>query len=119
MAHFAELDQNDVVLRVVVISNEDILLNGVEDEATGVAFCQSLFGPQTQWVQTSYNGSFRVRYAGAGYTFDRVDNAFIPPRPYPSWLLDKVVYDWTAPVPYPTDGALYVWDEATVSWVQQ
>lgn len=117
MAHFAQLDENDIVLRVVVIANSDIMKDGVEDEATGIAFCQSLFGADTLWAQTSYNGNFRVRYAGIGYTFDRGLNAFIPAQPYPSWLLDTTIYDWVAPVPYPSDGGMYQWDEATLSWV--
>ena len=80
MAHFAELDENDIVLRVIVIANEDIMLNGVEDEATGIAFCQSLLGPDTRWAQTSYNNNMRGRYAGAGYWFDRQNDVFtVPP----------------------------------------
>lgn len=83
MAHFAELDENDVVLRVVVIANSDIMKDGVEDEATGIAFCRSLFGEDTIWVQTSYNGNFRACYAGIGYTFDRQLDEFVPPPPPP------------------------------------
>lgn len=117
MAHFAQLDGNDVVLRVVVIANSDIMKDGVEDEATGIAFCQSLFGADTLWAQTSYNAKFRVHYAGIGYTFDRYRDAFIPPQPYPSWTLDYVSCDWVAPVPYPSEGGPYLWDEPTLSWV--
>jgi hypothetical protein len=84
MAHFAKLDENDVVIQVVVIANEDITVNGAEDEAVGVAFCQSLFGPDTRWAQTSYNNNMRVRYAGIGYWFDRQNDVFIAPTPYES-----------------------------------
>lgn len=118
MAHFAELDANDVVLRVIVVANADCTnAAGVEDEATGIAFCQRLFGAETRWAQTSYNGNIRVRYAGEGYTLDRTLDAFLTPKPYPSWVLDEASYDWVAPVPYPTDGGLYVWDEDSLSWV--
>ena len=116
MAHFAKLDKNNIVLQVLVINNEDITVNEVEDEATGITFCQSLFGTDTQWAQTSYNNNMRVRYAGIGYWFDRQNDVFIAPKPYESWTLDPISYDWVAPVPYPNDGALYVWDETSTSW---
>jgi hypothetical protein len=115
MAHFAEIDPQGVVLRVIVVHNNELLDNGVESEAKGVAFCQSLF-PGTTWVQTSYNGNIRKNYAGQGYTFDAQRNAFIPPKPFPSWLLDEDTCRWEAPIPYPTDGERYTWDEATQSW---
>lgn len=116
MAHFAQLDKNNIVLQVLVINNEDITVNEVEDEATGITFCQSLFGTDTQWAQTSYNNNMRMRYAGIGYWFDRQNDVFIAPKPYESWTLDPISYDWVAPVPYPNDGALYVWDETSTSW---
>jgi hypothetical protein len=116
MAHFAQLDQNNVVTQVIVVNNSDIMENGQESEAKGIAFCRSLFGQDTNWVQTSYSGSFRVRYAGIGYTFNPTLNAFIPPQPYPSWTLNTTTCDWDPPVPMPADGGLYVWDEATLSW---
>lgn len=116
MAHFAQLDKNNIVLQVLVITNKDITVNGVEDETTGIAFCQSILGSDTQWAQTSYNNNMRVRYAGIGYWFDRQNDVFIAPKPYESWTLDPISYDWVAPVPYPNDGALYVWDETSTSW---
>lgn len=115
MAHFAELDQNNVVLRVIVVSTKDnSTADGVEKESIGQAFCERLFGGR--WVQTSYNGNIRKRYAGAGYTFDETLDAFIRPKPYPSWTLDTSTADWIAPVPYPVDGGNYSWDEDTQSW---
>ena len=118
MAHFAELDSTNTVLRVVVVGNSDCLDNsGAESEAVGVAFCQSLFGAETRWKQTSYNNRFRKRYAGIGYTYDETLDAFIPPKPYPSWKLNSDTCDWEAPVPYPNDGNLYSWNEETLSWV--
>lgn len=115
MAHFAELDNNSVVLRVIVVSNADTSTpDGNEVESIGIAFCQRLFGGN--WKQTSYNGNFRRRYAGIGYTYNSSLDAFISPKPYPSWVLNNQTADWEAPVPYPTDGKVYFWDEGTLSW---
>jgi len=116
MAHFAELDNNNTVLRVIVVDNRDTSdANGQEDESIGIAFCRKLFGGV--WRQTSYNANFRKNYAGIGYTFDQGRDAFIPPKPFPSWLLDENTCQWAAPTPMPTDGQMYSWDEDTVSWV--
>jgi hypothetical protein len=116
MAYFAEIDSNNVVQRVIVVANEDTVdANGNESEAVGVAFCQSLFGGN--WKQTSYNGNIRKHYAGIGYTYDAALDAFIPPQPYPSWTLDADL-NWQPPVPYPTDGKVYRWDEPTLSWIE-
>lgn len=115
MAHFAELDDNNIVLRVIVVGNKDTSTpDGTEIESIGVAFCQRLFGGN--WKQTSYNGNIRKRYAGTGYTYNETLDAFIPPKPYPSWTLDNATADWVAPVPYPTDGKMYSWNESTQSW---
>ena len=114
MAHFAQIE-NNVVTQVIVVANEELLLDGVENEAKGVEFCQSLFGGE--WVQTSYNGNIRKNYAGIGFTYDSQKNAFIPPKPYSSWLLDETTCLWTAPTPMPTDG-VYRWDESTTSWIK-
>jgi hypothetical protein len=117
MAHFAELDGNNVVIRVIVVGNKDTAdANGNEVESIGVAFCQNLLGGN--WKQTSYNGNFRKNYAGIGYTYDAAIDAFVPPKPYPSWVLNSGTAQWEAPVPMPTDGARYTWDEASQSWVQ-
>ena len=121
MAHFAELDQNNTVLQVIVVGNDSINnLPFPESEPVGIAFCQSLLGADTRWAQTSYNANFRYNYAGIGYTFDPTpapNGAFIPPKPYPSWLLDTNTFQWQSPVPYPTDGGVYTWDEDTQAWV--
>jgi hypothetical protein len=116
MAHFAQLDDQNTVLQVIVIHNNELLDNGVESEAKGVAFCQSLF-PNTRWAQTSYNGNIRKNYAGIGFTYDAQRDAFIPPKPFPSWVLDETTCQWQAPVPYPTDGERYTWDESSMAWV--
>jgi hypothetical protein len=118
MANFAQLNENYIVTEVVVVNNETINdLPFPESEPVGVAFCQSLYGSTTVWKQTSYNANFRKNYAGIGYTYDPVLDAFIAPQPYPSWLLNTATCQWEAPIPYPTDGGYYVWDEATLSWV--
>lgn len=95
----------------------DIIKDGVEDEATGIAFCQRLFGEDTRWVQTSYNNTFRRQYAGIGYTYDVANDVFIAPQPYPSWSLDSNS-DWQPPVAMPTDGKMYIWNEAEQQWDQ-
>jgi len=116
MAHFAELDSNNVVLRVVVIGNADTSdANGIEKEYIGAAFCERLFGGT--WKQTSYNANIRKNYVGIGYKFDESLNAFIPPQLYPSWVLNNDTAQWEPPVPYPTDGKAYIWDEAKKDWV--
>jgi hypothetical protein len=117
VAHFAELNDNNVVTRVIVVDNKDTTdENGNEVEAIGAAFCQNLLGGR--WVQTSYNSNFRVRYAGIGYTYDASLDAFICPQPYPSWTLNSQTCDWDPPTPKPDDGKSYRWDEATLSWVE-
>ena len=117
MAHFAQLNENNVVLQVIVVNNSDCLDgNGNESEAVGVAFCQSLLGGN--WKQTSYNGTMRKNYAGIGYQYDATRDAFIPPKPYVSWLLNEATCLWNAPVSYPIDDKQYRWDEPTTSWVE-
>lgn len=126
MAHFAQLDNNNVVTQVIVVHNNELLENGVESEAKGIAFCKTLFGEDSNWAQTSYNGNFRKNYAGIGYKFDKKLDAFIPPQPFPSWVLDKTTAKWKAPIPMPSDalseqnpeGKVYIWDESIVNWVE-
>jgi hypothetical protein len=117
MAHFAQLDENNVVLQVIVVNNSDCLDGaGNESEAIGVAFCQSLLGGN--WKQTSYNGNMRKNYAGIGYTYDAGRDAFIATKPFASWVLDETICQWQPPVPMPIDDKRYIWDEATISWVE-
>jgi len=118
MAHFAQLDENNVVLQVIVVGNDMVDdLPYPESESVGVAYCQSLFGTDTRWKQTSFNHNFRHWYAGIGYTYDDNLDAFIEPQPFPSWSLDTLACVWVPPVPYPEDG-LYYWDEGTLTWVK-
>jgi hypothetical protein len=116
MAHFAQLNESNVVTQVIVVHNNELIEDGVKSEDKGIAFCQSLF-PGTTWIQTSYNGNMRKNYAGQGFTYDAQLDAFIPPQPYPSWVLNTETCQWEAPIPYPDDGGRYVWDEDTQSWI--
>ena len=122
MAHFAQLDENNVVTQVIVVSNNELLdANGVEREELGIGFCQRLFGGN--WKQTSYNHNFRKRYAGIGYTYNAELDAFVPPKPFPSWTLDNDEANWKPPVPIPADSGqgdppkIYRWDEENQNWV--
>ena len=117
MAHFAQLDDNDKVVQVIVVNNNELMLDDVESEDKGIIFCKSLFGENTRWKQTSYNGNIRKNYAGVGYTYDYELDAFVPPQPFPSWILDEDTCNWFAPVSYPQDGLEYVWDENNLSWI--
>lgn len=107
MAHFAEIDGNNVVQRVIVVPDAE--------EANGAAWCQALLGGT--WVQTSYNGRIRFNFAGTGYTYDPVRDAFIAPQPYPSWVLNEATCQWEAPVPMPPGGP-WIWDEDYEEWVE-
>lgn len=106
MAHFAELNENNQVIRVLVTDND--MVN------EGYDWLINNFGGT--WVQTSYSGSIRKNFAGIGYTYDADRDAFIAPQPYPSWLLNEETCKWEAPVPYPEDDRLYSWSEDTQSW---
>lgn len=117
MAHFAQLNDENIVTQVIVVTNDTIgNLEFPESEPVGVAFCKSLFGEDTNWVQTSYNSNFRHNYAAIGHTFDSNADAFITPKPYPSWILDTETYKWNPPIPRPTDGKVHIWNEETKSW---
>jgi hypothetical protein len=115
MAHFAEIDENNIVLRVVRVEN-DVITNkaGIEDWSLGVSFLQNLFGGR--WIQTSYNASFRKHFAGVGFAYDPQENVFVPPKPFESWNLNTETFTWHAPVPQPGDR--YFWDEKTQAWVE-
>jgi hypothetical protein len=114
MAHFAKIEDG-VVTQVVVVDNKDTSdASGVEKEYIGAAFLERLLGGT--WKQTSYNGNFRKNYAGIGYTFDADIDAFVPPKPYASWVLNETTAQWEAPVAMPDDGGLYAWNEDEQSW---
>ena len=116
MAHFAEIGEDNIVLRVIVVSNDDCKDGaGNESEAVGVEFCRNLLGGP--WKQTSYNGTIRARYAGVGYKYDSALNAYIAPKPFPSWTLNEETTEWEAPVARPAEG-MYSWDEDEQAWVE-
>ena len=118
MAHFAELDSTNTVLQVIVLSNEtcgEPELQYPDTEPVGRAFIAQTLGLGWNWKQTSYNGTFRSKYAGVGYIYDADADVFISPQPYPSWSLDEN-YDWQPPTPMPEDGIMYVWDEPNSVW---
>ena len=115
MAHFAELDENNLVTRVLVVDNKDITKeDGTEDENLGINLLQNLFGGY--WKQTSYNNNFRKNYTGIGYQYDQTRDAFIAPKPFSSWTLNETTCKWEAPVAYPDDGKMYNWNEEITNW---
>lgn len=118
MAHFAKInEQTNEVEQVIVISNEDCNnLPFPDSELLGQQFIQKL-GLDGVWKQTSYNNNFRKRYAGIGYTYKETADVFIPPKPFPSWILNEVEWIWEAPIPYPEVGDWY-WDEEIGNWVE-
>ena len=121
MAHFAKLGVGNIVEQVVVVSN-----NVATTEQAGVDFINNMYNTRDVWKQTSYNTignkhnaggtPLRGNYAGIGFQYDQTNDVFYAPQPYPSWTLDKTTWLWTSPVPYPTDGKLYTWDEPTKTW---
>lgn len=111
MAHYAFLDENNVVTEVIVGIDETELIEGKDPETWYGEFRGQ------RCVRTSYNGNIRKNYAGIGYTYDEQLDAFIPPKPFDSWVLNEETCRWKSPVPYPTDGVMYTWDESLVDWV--
>ena len=117
MAHFTKFGLNSVVIDICTVDNTDILDdNGNESESKGVALLLELTG-YPFWTQTSYNNNFRKNYAGIGYTYDAIRDAFIPPQNYSSWILNEDTCQWEAPFTYPMDGSVYIWNEETLNWV--
>ena len=108
MAHFAEIDENGVVVRVLVVPDSQ--------ETRGQEYLADDLGLGGTWVQTSYNARIRKNYAGIGMIYDNTRDAFIAEQPFASWILNEETCQWEAPVPYPTDGVMYSWDEKTTDW---
>ena len=113
MAHFAELDGDNKVIRVCVVDNTHV---PSDKHADGETWCEDFWGGT--WKQTSYNNNIRKNHAGIGYTYDEDKDAFIAPQPYPSWTLNETTWTWDAPIAYPDDDKIYEWDEATTNWVE-
>ena len=115
MAHYAELNEDNIVQRVIVVDNKDCLdANNVESEEVGAAFCHNLLGGT--WKQTSYNANFRKNYAGNGYFYNSTLDAFILPKPFSKWVLNEETCQWEAPVAYPDDEKFYVWNDNKGEW---
>ena len=117
MAHFAELDENNTILRVLVVGNDVTTIDGDEDEQRGIDFLTDLLPDSGIWVQTSYNDTIRGRYAGVGDTYDADRDAFLPPQPFPSWTLNDETLHWEPPAPRLIDTD--VWDEESLSWTHR
>ena len=116
MAHFAKIGLNNKVISVHSVNNNELLdANGVEQEVNGIEFLTNLHG-WSIWKQTSYNGNIRKNFAGIGYTYDEDRDAFISPKPFPSWVLNETTCLWEAPVSKPTDGQRYTWNETNQTW---
>jgi len=117
MAHFAKLDENNIVVEVVVVSNTDLLVNGVEQESKGIEFLTAVTG-YSKWKQTSYNAKFRKNYAGIGFTYDEQRDAFIAPKTLASWVFNEETCRWDFCKPYPKDGRQYDWNEFKLDWIE-
>tara|TARA_B100000212_G_scaffold342092_1_gene327552 strand:- start:1957 stop:2355 length:399 start_codon:yes stop_codon:yes gene_type:complete len=115
MAHFAELNENNIVLRVVRVENSILDNNGIEDESKGIEFLNNLFG-KSNWKQTSWNHSFRKNYARIGDVYDVSRDAFIPTKEYPSWILNETTCRYEAPVAHPPNKTCE-WDEENQQWI--
>ncbi len=110
MAHFAQLDENDIVIQVIVVPDNQ--------EHRGQEFCADDLGLGGIWVQTSYNAKIRKNFAGIGMKFDRARDAFIHKQPFPSWTLNEETCLWEPPTPYPNSNEAFYWNETTQSWTQ-
>lgn len=110
MAHFAKLDENNIVTHVSVVDNVN-----AETEKQGIEYLKSIHGEDTIWVQTSYNAKIRKNFAGVGYFYDKQNDAFIAPKPFESWVLNSQ-YIWNPPIEYPNDGKKYMWNEDKKNW---
>jgi len=129
MASFAKIE-NNIVTTVISVVNEVLKdSNGIEQENIGIQFLKSLYGQDTNWKQTSYNTNggvhslggtpFRKNHAGIGYIYDETRDAFIPSKPFNSWILNETTCNWNAPIAYPNDGQRYTWNEETLNWTLQ
>jgi hypothetical protein len=117
MAYFAKLGVGNAVEQIISINNSVITdSNGIEQEKLGVDFINKLYNTRDVWKQTSYNNNFRKNFAGIGYSYDQERNAFIPPKPFNSWILNEDTCLWNAPIAKPEDDNMYRWNESTLTW---
>jgi|2_EtaG_2_1085320.scaffolds.fasta_scaffold54214_2 hypothetical protein len=118
MAHFAQLDEDNIVIQVIVLDNKILLHDGELVEQQGVDYLQCMFGDDTKWKQTSYNNNnIRHIFAGIGYSYIEDIDEFRSPKPYPSWSYNSQL-GWYAPVAYPEDDKPYYWNEDTQTWIE-
>ena len=135
MGYFVILDENNYVVKVDTINNSVFTINNIENVNKANDFLNSLFNTNNVYLQTSYNTrggvhytngvpsqdqskAFRKNYAGIGYYYDPIRDAFIPPKPFPSWTLNEESCLWDSPVPYPNDGKMYTWNEDILNWIE-
>jgi hypothetical protein len=117
MAYFAKLGTGNIIEQVISINNSVITdANGVEQEQLGVDFINKLYNTRDVWKQTSYNNNIRKNFAGIGYHYDQQRDAFVPPKPFNSWILNEDTCRWESPIPYPQDNNKYNWNEQNQSW---
>ena len=118
MAHFSQIGEDNLVIQTIVVNNEEIQhLPFPESEPLGVAFCQSIFGADTRWVQTSINANFRKHYGAPGCTYDPVHDVFRTPKPFDSWRFDIIEKDWIPPISRPTPSTPdWMWNEVEQKW---
>ena len=130
MAHFAQIDSDSIVIKVIVVNNEDCLDSDGSESKLGIPFCKNLLGVDTNWVRTSYNNNIRFRFAGIGHKYDSTNDVFYEQSPYPSWVLNTSTWDWEPPVAMPDDTGVddvdnptefisYDWDEDSTSWTNR
>jgi hypothetical protein len=129
MGYFAKLDENNYVIGIHSVKNDVFTINDIEDENIAADFLNNLHNINYVWKKTSYNTyggiheidqskAFRKNYAGIGYYYDSIRDAFIPPKPFSSWTLDEFSCLWQPPIPYPNDGKLYQWNEEIGNWIK-
>jgi hypothetical protein len=117
MAYFAKLGTGNIIEQIISINNSVITdNNGIEQEQLGVDFINKLYNTRDVWKQTSYNNNIRKNFAGIGYQYDQTRDAFIPPKPFNSWVLNEDTCRWESPIPYPQDNNKYNWNEQNQSW---
>jgi len=120
MAYFAKLGKGNIIETVISINNSVITdANGIEQEQLGVDFINKLYNTRDVWKQTSYNNNIRKNFAGIGYQYDQTRDAFIPPKPFNSWILNEITCQWESPIPLPSDASIdkkYQWNEQIQNW---
>lgn len=115
MAHFAKINNDGIVEQVIVVDNDKLMQDGIEKEENGINFIKNVLGLDGEWIQTSRSQSFRGKFAGIGFYYDKIKKIFIEPKPYDSWIFDETTNEWKAPSESPGPG--YIWNESSQSWI--